>query len=120
MKIKDIIGDINSLKPNHYPDGDKIKWLSELDETIKHSFFDEYKVECDFDGYYDETDSEKELLAPDAFKLMYIHWLESKIDYWNGEYARFNNSIAMYNTVYQDFEAWWTSHHATDKKRFRW
>ena len=120
MKIKEIISEINSLKANQYGDGEKIKWLAELDGAIKHDFYDEYGIECSFSGY-DETDSETELLAPDTYKGMYIHYLEAKIDYWNGEYARYNNSIVMFNNAYQQFEAWWTAHHKKSKNnKFRW
>ena len=31
---------------------------------------------------------------------MYISWLEAKIDYFNGEYAKYNNSITRYNDTY--------------------
>lgn len=117
MKLKEAIEEINSLKSNQYSDADKIRWLSELDTTVKHELFDRYGIECSFTGYT-EDDCDTELLIPDPYKAAYIYWLESKIDYWNGEYARFNNSIVMYNTAYANYSGWFTANHRRKKKHY--
>lgn len=119
MTVNEIIDELNALKSNQYSDADKIKWLSELDMMIKHEFFDEYDIPCDFKGY-DETSGNTELLAPEPFKPMYVHWLEAKIDYWNNEYARYNVSMEMYNAVYSNYETWFIAHHKKANNRFRW
>ena len=65
-----------------------------------------------YDTNYDEnTAPSTELLIPKPFDQAYIYWLQSKIDYFNGEIARFNNSSAMYNSLYSDFAAWYTRTH---------
>lgn len=56
-----------------------------------------------FSGYDDSTDLNTELLVPEPFDEMYLRWLESQIDYYNGEYGKYNNAIVMYNAAYEAY-----------------
>lgn len=116
MTIREIIDKIDSLKTNQFTQEDKIGWLSELDSRVK-LWYDDYGIKCSFDGYTEDTNIDNTcLLLPDTFSKVYIHWLEAQIDYWNGEYARYNNSITMFNTEWSRFEHWFVSKH---KKKHR-
>ena len=55
-----------------------------------------------FEGY-NETDQDKELLVGEPYDEMYVHWLETQIDWNNMEYDGFNNSNAVFSSVYGDF-----------------
>ena len=104
MTIRQAIEGIDSIKHNTYTDRQKIAWLSALDGLIKAELMDTHEGEnCPFRGYDDKTDRDTELLAYAPFDQMYLHHLESKIDYYNAEYARFNNAMAMFQASYQDF-----------------
>ena len=56
-----------------------------------------------FLGYNDDTDVDTVLLVPAPFDNIYISWLESRIDYANGEINRYQNSSLMYNTDYINY-----------------
>lgn len=121
MTIMDSINRIDSLKPNRYEQSEKIKWLSTLDERIMNdiiSTHEDAKVES-FHGYTDETSLTTELLAHAPYDEMYLYWLEAQIDYWNGEYAKYNNSIEMFNTAYKAFESHYNRTHMPKGKKFR-
>lgn len=121
MTIAQAIAKINSLKPNRYTDEDKIGWLSELDEHIKAKIIDTHEnaaVDA-FDGYTGETSQSTQLLVPAPFDQMYLFWLESKIDYWNGEMGKYNNSISMYNTAYAEYEAYYNRNNTPKGRKLK-
>ena len=49
---------------------------------------------------------------------IYIRWLEAQIDYANGEYGKYNNSITMYNTAYSAYEKYYNREHKPIQKNF--
>ena len=108
MKIIEAINQIDELKPNQYTLDAKIKWLSELDGQIfsevilTHQPNDNYSYS--FNGYGYETDIEgTDLIVPFPYCELYLWYLESKIDFSNGEIGKYNNSAAMYNNAYAAF-----------------
>lgn len=105
MTIIEAINKIDSLKPNSYSQEDKIAWLNALDSDIKKNVIDTHRCEHEitFDGYDENTPLDTDLLAPAPYDEMYLHWLEAKIDYSNGEYSKYNNSVITYNTDYEAF-----------------
>ena len=106
MTIIEAISRIDVLKPNSYPQSEKIKWLSTLDGIIKNELIDTHEGgdTISFTGYNDNTLLTTELLVPAPYDEVYLYWLESKIDYYNGEMTKYNNSITMFNTAYSNYE----------------
>ena len=121
MKIREAIGTIDSLKHNTYTQSDKIAWLSRLDASIKKLIIDTHEGadEVNFTGDDDTTDLETELLVPAPFDEIYLRWLEAQIDYTNGEYNKYNNSIMMYNTAFQAYRNYYNSTHMPLGKGFK-
>lgn len=105
MTIIEAINRLDAAKPNAYTQSEKIAWLSELDGLIKNNIIDTHEgdEEVVFEGYTDDTPLDVELLVGSPYENIYVHWLESKIDYTNGEYVKYNNSITRYNDMYQAF-----------------
>lgn len=113
MTITDAINGIDALKPNGYPQADKIKWLADLDGTIKTQIIDTHEggEGIIFNGYDGTTDISTELLVPAPFDDIYLKWLEAKIDYANGEYGKYNNSITMFNAQYSTYANYYNRTH---------
>lgn len=105
MKIIEAISRIDGLKHNTYTQSEKIAWLSRVDSIVKRLIIDTHEgwEEFTFSGYDDKTDVETEMLVPAPFDEMYLRWLEAQIDYANGEYGKYNNSILMYQTAYDSY-----------------
>lgn len=106
MTIIESINRIDVLKPNSYPQSEKIKWLSTLDGIVKNEIIDTHTggENVPFNGYDENTLLTTELLIPAPYDEVYLYWLESKIDYYNGETGKYNNSITMFNTAYSNYE----------------
>lgn len=108
MTIIEAISNIDALKTNAYTQSDKVKWLSRLDWRVKREIIDTHEGESvSFTGYDDDTDLDTVLLVPAPYDEVYLLWLEAQIDYTNGEYDKYNNSITMFNTAYSDYERYY-------------
>ena len=112
MTVLEALNRIEILKPNGYSHTEQIKWLSTLDGNIKKTIIDTHEGGEDIAFTpYSETDLTKEMLVPAPYDELYIHWLEAKIDYANGEYAKYQNSKTMYNDAFSDFERYYNRTH---------
>lgn len=110
MKIGEAISTIDSLKFNNYTPVDKIGWLSRVDWMVKRIIVDAHEGadNVSFIGYDENTTLDTELLVPAPFDELYISYLEAQIDYSNGEYAKYNNSIMMFNSGFEAYSAYYT------------
>ena len=121
MTIIEAINKIDNLKPNSYIQQDKVKWLSILDGIIKKEIIDTHEgaESVVFNGYEAETPLATELLVPAPYDDVYVKWLEAQIDYANGETAKYNNSMVMYNTAYSAFERYYNRTHMPKGKSIK-
>jgi hypothetical protein len=122
MTIFDAINRIDAIKPNSLTQLEKIRALSTLDGIIKDSIIDTHEGSENvvFAEYTQETALTTELLVPAPYDVIYLYWLESTIDYWNGETGKYNNSIELYNTAYSEFERYYNRTHVPKGKKFKY
>lgn len=120
MTITGAINHLDAVKPNGYSQTEKIKWLSTLDGIVKAEIIDTHEggESVTFKGYDDSTALTQKLLVPHPYDDVYIKWLEAQIDYANGEYGKYNNSITMYNVAYTAFEKYYNRTHKPVAKDF--
>jgi hypothetical protein len=98
------INHIDSVKPNSYGQREKIRWLSNLDGLIKREIIDKYEGSDKIAmPEYNDNMLMTKLLVPAPYDDVYIKWLESQIDYANGEYGKYNNAAMSFNEAYQRF-----------------
>lgn len=124
MTIMEALYRIDELKPNTYSQPEKIKWLSSLDGVIKSEIIDTHELregeeDIVFEGYGENAALTTVLLVPAPYDDIYLRWLEAQIDYSNGEYGKYNNSIAMYNTAYTAFSNHYNRTHMPKGKKFK-
>ena len=119
MTIIEAINRIDALKPNNCSQDMKVQWLSQLDGIIKEKIIDTHEgaEEVVFNGY---EDTAAELLIPAPYDDMYVKWLEAQIDYANGEYGKYNNSMTMYNSMYTEYEKHYNRHHLPKGNKFKY
>lgn len=105
MTIIEVITEVDALHPNGYDQNNKIAWLSNLDGRIKDEIIDTHEGG---DGVpfkaYNAKDINTELIVPRPYDEVYRYWLEAQMDYANGEYTKYNNSMSMFNNAYTAFE----------------
>ena len=121
MTIIEAINRIDALKHNTYSQSDKVNWLSRLDAMVKKFIIDTHEGDAvTFTGYDDSTDTETELLIPAPFDEAYLRWMEAQIDYYNGEYEKYNNSVLMYQTTYDGYANYYNRNHMPKGKKFKY
>lgn len=111
--ISDAILTVDSLKPNSYTLDQKLSWLSKLDGQIYEEVFKTHEVFPDGAFVpYDGENIDEPLLVPYPFDAdIYINFLEAQIDRENGETAKYNQSITLFNNAYQNFTSWYNRTH---------
>lgn len=104
MKIIEAIGIVNELKPNAYSQDRKVEWLSALDSMVQRLVYDKHEnsPSCGFVGYPNDVDPDTDLLV-NGYDQMYVRWLAAQIDLNQGEFAKYNNSIEMFNAEWDKF-----------------
>lgn len=91
---------IDRLKVNSYSEEDKLRWINELDSMVQRLVFQTDEVV----DYVYPDDMDKELLIPSPFDDCYTLFLEAKIDYFNREYANYNNTATMFEAQYSEYK----------------
>lgn len=122
MTIIEAITRIDSIKPNTYSLPEKISWLSAIDRTIMREIIETHEDDSTviFDGYTENTPLGAELLVPAPYDELYLFYLESRIDYWNGETKRYNNSVKTFNEAYKAFANHYNKIHMPKGKKFKY
>lgn len=120
MTLGEAIERIDTLKENQYDPAVKVGWLSYIEGMVKNEIINMYVGgdQIRFNGYDAETDSNTVLIVPEPYSDLYIKWLQSQIDYWNGETIKYNNSISAFNQAYEHFRNYWNSQH--EYKKSHW
>lgn len=100
MTLQEALAACDRMKPNACSETDKRRWLSDLDGLIDHEILAAHEGSpAPFSGYDDATPGDTVLLVPEPYADVYIKYLFAQIDFVNAEFARYNNSAAMYNTA---------------------
>ncbi len=122
MKLLEAITLIDTQKPNTYSVAEKTRWISELDGRIKNEIIDTHEGGgfVSFNGYDEDTPPDTELLVKSPFDNIYVAWLETRIDYHNSEIARYNNSTAVFNTIFSDFSRAYNRAHMPIGKKIKY
>ena len=118
MTIMEAISRIDEVKPNSCSLPEKIRWLSTLDGVIKTQIIDTHEdgLKINFEGYKEDCDLSINLIVPAPYDDIYLRWLEAQIDYTNGEYGKYNNSLTAFNDTYSQFEKYYNRTHMPKSK----
>lgn len=113
MTIAEAISLVDKLKPNQYTETMKKNWLSKLDGLVFKEVFQTHEdnpIES-FEGY-EKAGMETELLIPYPYdEDIYNYFLQASIDKENGETAKYNQSITLYNNAFLTFQNWYNRTH---------
>ncbi len=105
MTLQEAIAMADELKPNAFSTQTKVAWINALEGRIALSVF--LMSEEDTEQlHYSTDDLDTALLVKPPYDDIYELWLEAKIDYANGEYDKYQNTMAEYNAHYGEFVRW--------------
>jgi hypothetical protein len=109
------------LKPNSYTQEEKVKWLSTVEGVIYRNIIKTHHGShlLFIDGYSSDTPVDTRMIVPPPYDELYVLWLEAQIDYHNGEFTRYNNTIIKYNDLYQAYSNDFNRTHMPHSRRIR-
>lgn len=106
MTVNSLFDFVDMVKPNAFDNADKMRWLNQLEGELQTEVFliKEPKL-------YEREDETLHLRAP--WDMLYEYYLTAMIDFWNGEYDKYNTTMQMYNDKYDAFRVMITTHFPT-------
>ncbi len=104
MKIGDVIAYADRVKPNAFDTADKLIWLNEVEGLVQSEVL--MIAPADMVEYTPETDLATELLVSSPHDKIYRAYLVAMIDFANGEYSRYQNTLAVFNGYFSEFVIW--------------
>ena len=120
MKIIEAINKIDALKHNTYSHGEKVAWLSEVEWDVKKNVIDTHEGnEAEFSGYDENTDPQTELIIPAPYDKAYLLWMEAQINYYNGEYDKYNNALDMFYEALNGFKSYYNRTYMPKGKKIK-
>ncbi len=110
--IQEIIERVDDTKPNAFSQKTKMAWIAELDGKIAADvmLMDISEIRQLKYAHPQELDSEPLVGFP--HDSIYDLWLGAKIDFANGEYNKYQNSMEQFNAHYGNFVRWFAASYA--------
>ncbi len=98
-KAKEILARVDALLPNGYTEAEKLRWLGQAEGFVLRELEG-------VQGEIAELTAETELTAQTPYDEMYRFYVEAQVHYANGETARYNNAVSLWNNgflTYRDY-----------------
>lgn len=113
MTIGQALEEIGEIQPHSFGSERMIKWLRQLDTELYEKIIRAHErwEQVARPAYTAATPDDTVLLVPEPYDCIYLHWLQSRIDYAMAEFGRYNNSNAMCEADRQEYAAWYNRTH---------
>lgn len=113
MKLSEIIASIGRSRPGMLTDDEVIFAVSALDGAVYNDLFCRHlpRPEYDFEGYDGDTPGDTVLLIPDQYADIYRYYLEARADHESGETQRYNASVELFNSAWEEYSARYAGEH---------
>ena len=106
VTAREAIAAADAEKPNAFDEKTKFEWLRRLEGHLMANVFLMAPAQIrELDMDY-ETDMDRQLLVDPPHDDIYPLYLKAKIDEGNGEYNKYADSMAIYNSAYTEFVCW--------------
>ena len=105
LKIGDVIAHVDRIKPNSFDVADKLIWINEVEGLVQTEVM--LIAVADMVEYTPETDLSTELLLRSPHDKVYRTYLAAMIDYANGEYNRYANTVEVFNMEFAELSCWY-------------
>ena len=102
-----VIALVDEIKPNSFSEQAKTAWLSECEGLVQTEVW-LLAVE-EVISYEWEADQKKELLVAEPHCKIYEAYLTARIDFANGEYKKYQNTMQMFNAWFSEYECWYAN-----------
>lgn len=98
MTAWDAIRWIDDKLHNVYSLEDKLTWLDQVEQMAG-----QLRQRCMGQPGSVAVEQETVLSIPAPYDRLYLYWLEAQIDYTNQEYLKYNNAMALFSGLWQEY-----------------
>lgn len=107
MDALELIHAVDAMRPNGIGTDQKVRWLSRCDGQILEHLEENHHINRKrFRPFHGEIEADA-LCAPmmvrEPYQAIYEYYLMAQIDLVNGDMARYNNDMILYNSALSDF-----------------
>ncbi len=102
--LKGAIKFTDAIKPNAFTNEQKTQWINEVEGMVQTQVL--LIKSPDIITYTWEPDEDPELLANPPHDDIYYKYLIAMIDFFNGEYDKYANTVEMFNAAFSEFSRW--------------
>lgn len=102
MKVREVLDQVNEVKPNVYSDARLMDFLNEVEAMIWNEVLD--NEPADYVSLSIPEDYETELVAMPPYSKVYGSYIQAMIDFQNEESVSYQNNMAMFNSVYLEYK----------------
>lgn len=106
MKLKQVIDLVDGIEPNAYTNEVKTAWLNEVEGMVQTDVM--LRAIEDIDQYTWTDDQQTVLLVRPPHDKLYRFYLQAMIQFANGEYDRYSNTMTVFNGAYGEFVRWFS------------
>lgn len=110
MTVSEVLTFVDALKPNAFTQAQKMLWLSEVEGMVQTDVM--LRASEQIISYTNSTDLTAKLLVEPPHDKLYRTYLCAMIDFYNGEYASYQNSMALFNTQMAEYTNWYARTYA--------
>lgn len=121
MTVSEAITVTERAMPGAATREEKLRWLTEVDGTVKAEILDGYEDGgADAVSYGEDTPPDTVLLIPPPYDSAYLFYIESRTELAQGEYERYNNAVMMFSAELAAFRNEYnrTHTHKSEKLKF--
>lgn len=105
MTVSQVIQIVDDIKPNAFTNETKTAWLNEVEGMVQTEVFLFAPVEVIQYDYAEDKDTV--LLVDPPHEKLYQAYLAARVDFANGEYNKYQNTMQMFNSFFGEFMRWY-------------
>ena len=102
--LKSVIEYVDEIKPNAFSNEAKTQWVNECEGLVQTEVL--LLADTELISYSYNTDKDKELLVKHPHVKIYWAYLTAMIDFANGEYNKYQNTMQMFNAFFGEYMRW--------------
>ena len=110
MKLKELIDYARETKPESpssaFSDAVMCVWVNEIEGLVQSEIL--LLSSADTIEYKLPDDENTELLVPAPHSKIYRAYMAAMIDFQNGEYNKYQNSMELFNSWWREYAAWYS------------
>lgn len=106
MKLSEAIKFVDDIKPNAFTDETKTCWINQCEGLVQTEVM--LIATADIIQYTYEENANTVLLTAPPHDKIYLSYLMAMVDFANGEYNRYQNTMELFETQFKEYMRWFT------------